>query len=171
MHCSELTALVQGCITHVLVSVIQLECRRRVCQWINHSIISSSSNDSSSCHLLTGDGCSKKEWPTRSQRLANRFINIILQPACWQLSKQGCSQSYPHIIIIIMTLVLELSLSSKQGYEYFGITRKDGKTIYREWAPGAKAAALIGDFNGWEPYWMDKDQWGVWSIELPDSKS
>lgn len=57
-----------------------------------------------------------------------------------------------------------------QGYEYLGFTRKDGKTIYREWAPGAKAAALIGDFNGWEPFWMNRDEWGVWSIELPDSE-
>lgn len=48
--------------------------------------------------------------------------------------------------------------------------RKDGKTIYREWAPGAKAAALIGDFNNWECAWMQKDEWGVWSVELPDGE-
>lgn len=57
-----------------------------------------------------------------------------------------------------------------QGYENLGITRKAGKTVYREWAPGAKAAALIGDFNKWEPAWMERDEWGVWSVELPDGK-
>eukprot|EP00879_Flechtneria_rotunda_P011602 GHRR01012119.1.p1 GENE.GHRR01012119.1~~GHRR01012119.1.p1 ORF type:complete len:733 (+),score=193.09 GHRR01012119.1:150-2348(+) len=55
-----------------------------------------------------------------------------------------------------------------KGYEYLGFTRKGNKTIYREWAPGAKAAALIGDFNNWEPAWMNRDEWGVWSIELDD---
>jgi 1,4-alpha-glucan branching enzyme len=42
--------------------------------------------------------------------------------------------------------------------------------VYREWAPGAKAAALIGDFNNWEPAWMERDEWGVWSVELPDGE-
>ncbi|WIA28178.1 hypothetical protein OEZ86_010746 [Tetradesmus obliquus] len=55
-----------------------------------------------------------------------------------------------------------------KGFESLGFVRKDGKTIYREWAPGAKAAALIGDFNNWECAWMQKDEWGVWSVELPD---
>ncbi len=32
----------------------------------------------------------------------------------------------------------------------------------------AQAAALIGDFSNWEPVWMTKDQWGVWSVTLPD---
>lgn len=40
-------------------------------------------------------------------------------------------------------------LTRMQGYEKFGIIHKDGKTVYREWAPGAIAAQLIGDFNGW----------------------
>jgi hypothetical protein len=40
--------------------------------------------------------------------------------------------------------------------------------VYREWAPAAQAAALIGDFSGWQPVWMDRDQWGVWSVRLPD---
>lgn len=43
-----------------------------------------------------------------------------------------------------------------------------GETVYREWAPGAQAAALIGDFSGWEPRWMTKDEFGVWEVRLPD---
>jgi hypothetical protein len=57
-----------------------------------------------------------------------------------------------------------------QGYENLGFTRKGNATVYREWAPGAKAAALIGDFNKWEPTWMEKDEWGVWSVEIPDGE-
>ncbi|KAG2486093.1 hypothetical protein HYH03_015188 [Edaphochlamys debaryana] len=55
-----------------------------------------------------------------------------------------------------------------KGYEYYGITREDGATVYREWAPAAQAAALIGDFSHWQPVWMSRDEWGVWSVRLPD---
>ena len=54
------------------------------------------------------------------------------------------------------------------GYQKFGITRGKNCTIYREWAPGAIAAQLIGDFNGWAGTWMSRDDFGVWSVELPD---
>lgn len=67
--------------------------------------------------------------------------------------------------------LIELISHSLQGYENLGFSRRGNKTVYREWAPGAKAAALIGDFNKWEPTWMEKDEWGVWSVELPDGMS
>jgi 1,4-alpha-glucan branching enzyme len=62
-----------------------------------------------------------------------------------------------------------------QGHHTFGLNRgtRDGEpgVWYREWAPGAHYLALIGDFNGWErganP--MERDEWGVWSVFLPDS--
>lgn len=54
------------------------------------------------------------------------------------------------------------------GYKYYGFTRGDACTIYREWAPGASAAQLIGDFNGWTGTWMEKNEFGVWSVTLPD---
>jgi 1,4-alpha-glucan branching enzyme len=36
-----------------------------------------------------------------------------------------------------------------KAYEYFGFnySEKDGGIYYREWAPGAKEAFLIGDFS------------------------
>ena len=37
------------------------------------------------------------------------------------------------------------------GLHRFGLQRGDGGTWYREWAPAASAASLIGDFNGWNP--------------------
>jgi 1,4-alpha-glucan branching enzyme len=86
-----------------------------------------------------------------------------------------------------------------RGYELFGFTRgveplrpagapppaADGAAAaaprragiwYREWAPGARAACLMGDFNGWkgcgEPGYeataMSRDAFGVFSLFLPD---
>ena len=49
-----------------------------------------------------------------------------------------------------------------------GFTRDGGATVYREWAPAATAAQLIGDFNGWAGAAMQRDASGVWSITLPD---
>jgi 1,4-alpha-glucan branching enzyme len=31
-----------------------------------------------------------------------------------------------------------------------GFNRKQGCTVYREWAPAAQAASLIGDFSSWQ---------------------
>ncbi len=61
-----------------------------------------------------------------------------------------------------------------QGHRYFGFNRVEHEgeigVWYREWAPGAHALALIGDFNGWDrganPMFMD--DWGVWHLFLPD---
>lgn len=43
--------------------------------------------------------------------------------------------------------------SFSRGYEYYGFNRTEqsGKRgiLYREWAPNAVAASLVGDFNGW----------------------
>ena len=62
-----------------------------------------------------------------------------------------------------------------QGYKYFGLNRgeKDGQPgiWYREWAPGAKALALIGEYNGWQAgpeHWAVKNDYGVWELFLPD---
>ncbi len=61
-----------------------------------------------------------------------------------------------------------------QGADYFGFNRgrsnDEAGIWYREWAPGARAVFLIGDFNGWDrsrtP--LARDEWGVWSVFLPD---
>jgi Starch binding domain/Carbohydrate-binding module 48 (Isoamylase N-terminal domain) len=44
-----------------------------------------------------------------------------------------------------------------RGWEYYGLTRAlggmDGNQpgiMYREWAPAAQSASLVGDFNGWD---------------------
>ncbi|KAB1221286.1 1,4-alpha-glucan-branching enzyme 1, chloroplastic/amyloplastic [Morella rubra] len=58
-----------------------------------------------------------------------------------------------------------------RGYEKFGFTRSATGIMYREWAPGAKSAALIGDFNNWNPNAdiMTRNQFGVWEIFLPNN--
>ena len=61
-----------------------------------------------------------------------------------------------------------------QGHRYFGFNRAEHEgeigVWYREWAPGAHALALIGDFNGWDrgAHPMFMDDWGVWHLFLPD---
>ncbi|GAO49934.1 hypothetical protein G7K_4070-t1 [Saitoella complicata NRRL Y-17804] len=60
-----------------------------------------------------------------------------------------------------------------RGYEMFGfIVKSDGTVTYREWAPGAKEASLVGDFNNWDPASqpMTRDDYGVWSITIPPVK-
>lgn len=41
--------------------------------------------------------------------------------------------------------------------------------VYREWAPGAANAQLIGDFNGWDGNagQMTRDKFGTWEIRIP----
>ncbi|KZZ96208.1 1,4-alpha-glucan-branching enzyme [Ascosphaera apis ARSEF 7405] len=57
-----------------------------------------------------------------------------------------------------------------KGYEKFGFNVADNGDIhYREWAPNAVEAALVGDFNEWNntanP--MKKNDFGVWEIVVP----
>ncbi|MFH0980769.1 MAG: alpha amylase C-terminal domain-containing protein [Planctomycetota bacterium] len=60
------------------------------------------------------------------------------------------------------------------GHQYFGLNRGEHQgrpgVWYREWAPGAHALTLTGDFNGWnrESHPLTRDEFGVWSIFLPD---
>eukprot|EP00891_Asterochloris_glomerata_P008249 jgi/Astpho2/8249/Aster-01334 len=58
-----------------------------------------------------------------------------------------------------------------QGYKYYGLNRgeHEGKTgiWYREWAPGARALALVGEFNNWDPkpeHWGVKNDFGVFQL-------
>lgn len=57
-----------------------------------------------------------------------------------------------------------------RGYERFGFTfHDDGTIVYREWAPNAEQAFLIGEFNNWnrEATPMTKNNFGVWELTLP----
>ncbi len=54
------------------------------------------------------------------------------------------------------------------GYLYFGIHRTREGWVVREWLPGAQAAYLTGDFNGWDHLSdpLEKKENGVWEIRL-----
>ena len=62
------------------------------------------------------------------------------------------------------------------GHQFFGLNRgtHEGKAgvWYREWAPGALSLRLVGDFNNWDrgATLMARDQWGIWSVFLPDEQ-
>ncbi|WOL11903.1 1,4-alpha-glucan-branching enzyme 2-2, chloroplastic/amyloplastic-like [Canna indica] len=58
-----------------------------------------------------------------------------------------------------------------RGYEKFGFQRSVNGITYREWAPGAKWATLIGDFNNWNPNAdvMTRNEYGVWEVFLPNN--
>ena len=54
------------------------------------------------------------------------------------------------------------------GYKKFGFSKKaDGTIVFREWCPPAAEAWLVGEFNDWKGEPMTRDQFGVWSCELP----
>ena len=55
------------------------------------------------------------------------------------------------------------------GYMYFGFHRTNEGWFYREWAPGAEAMYLTGDFCGWDRYAhrMTKKDGGVFELFLP----
>lgn len=58
-----------------------------------------------------------------------------------------------------------------RGYDKMGFNSSVAGITYREWAPGAKGASLIGDFNNWNPNAdvMTKNEFGVWEIFLPNN--
>ena len=51
-----------------------------------------------------------------------------------------------------------------------GFTCDENGITYREWAPAARAASLIGDFNSWntDKNWMKKNEFGVFELFLPN---
>mmetsp|Transcript_8804 Transcript_8804/g.15174 ORF Transcript_8804/g.15174 Transcript_8804/m.15174 type:complete len:725 (+) Transcript_8804:121-2295(+) len=57
-----------------------------------------------------------------------------------------------------------------RGYERFGFNRKEGGVEYREWAPGARALYVFGDFNNWNrsSHPCTRDNFGVWSTFIAD---
>ncbi|KAI9890128.1 MAG: alpha-1,4-glucan branching enzyme [Vezdaea aestivalis] len=59
-----------------------------------------------------------------------------------------------------------------KGFEKFGLNvLENGDIIYREWAPNATQAYLVGDFNNWnrDTTPMKKDSFGVWEVLVPAS--
>lgn len=54
------------------------------------------------------------------------------------------------------------------GYKYFGFHQESKHWTFREWAPNAKRAWLVGDFNNWENNFELKQAYGgAWEISIP----
>ncbi|KAJ3111534.1 alpha-1,4-glucan branching enzyme [Phlyctochytrium bullatum] len=58
-----------------------------------------------------------------------------------------------------------------KGYNVYGFSFTPEAIVYREWAPGAQTACLIGEFNNWnrESHPMKRNDFGVWEITLPNN--
>ncbi len=60
------------------------------------------------------------------------------------------------------------------AHEYYGLHLRDGRWIFREWAPNATSIELVGDFNGWkadESFALSRvkgDPDGAWEGEWPE---
>ncbi|KAI5476961.1 Glycoside Hydrolase Family 13 protein [Pseudohyphozyma bogoriensis] len=57
-----------------------------------------------------------------------------------------------------------------KGYVKYGFNvLPDNSIVYREWAPGAETASLIGEFNGWDRFshQMKKNPFGTFEITIP----
>ena len=59
------------------------------------------------------------------------------------------------------------------GYRYFGFQRTENGWFFREWLPGADAARLTGDFNGWarDTHPLTPIGNGVWEGVFPDKNT
>ena len=54
------------------------------------------------------------------------------------------------------------------GYKYFGFQQESKHWTFREWAPNAKKAWLVGDFKNWENNFELKQAYGgTWEISIP----
>lgn len=57
-----------------------------------------------------------------------------------------------------------------KSYKSFGVNQfVDGGVYCKEWAPGAEAVFLTGDFNGWNPFShpYKKMEYGKWELFIP----
>lgn len=79
-----------------------------------------------------------------------------------------------HAQLLSNICALEGSLDAfcfASGLQRFGLQRGLCGTWYREWAPAALAASLVGDFNGWDPraHPCGRTADGVFEVFVPDA--
>lgn len=58
-----------------------------------------------------------------------------------------------------------------KSYNKMGFSlNEEGLIVFKEYAPGAKALTIFGDFNDWnrDEFALTKDNFGFWSITFPD---
>lgn len=57
------------------------------------------------------------------------------------------------------------------GYTEMGFFEEGGHLVYREWAPAAQQVQLIGDFNDWNGWNLEREAFGTWKIAIPKGES
>src|SRR5437899_1764591 len=57
-------------------------------------------------------------------------------------------------------------------YEKLGAHLGADATRFAVWAPNAQSAAVVGDFNGWDPraHPMQPSDAGIWQAAVPEAK-
>lgn len=58
-------------------------------------------------------------------------------------------------------------LNFAKSFTKLGLHQEGSQVVYREWAPFAEDAFMIGEFNNWKGTQMHKDPHGIWSCTLP----
>ena len=101
-----------------------------------------------------------------NQKLGILKIDPMLQPYAGDLNLR--MELYSAAKAKLLTRAKSLR-ELANGYLYYGFHKTKTCWIYREWAPHAQAAALVGDFNGWNQntHRMTRLDGGNWEIKLP----
>ena len=107
----------------------------------------------------------------RSPKLAKLSDDPWLEPYLGQLEQRADHIRYEEERLTGGKMTLD---EFANAHEYYGLHFRDGRWLFREWAPNATAIYLVGDFSNWEQ--TDEfalhygDGHGVWEIELPANK-
>ncbi len=104
----------------------------------------------------------------RDPKLAKLSDDPWLEPYLGQIKERAYHIDYTEHRLTGGEMTLD---EFANAHEYFGLHFRDGRWVFREWAPNATAIYLIGDFSGWEqrdPFALHYgDGNGVWEIDLP----
>lgn len=91
--------------------------------------------------------------PKSCERSAAKHIGMVAHDPYLEPYEDAIRGRYDHALWKIGQLTEQgkRSLSDfANGYDYFGLHHlKDGRWVFREWAPNATAIFLVGDFNDW----------------------
>lgn len=60
---------------------------------------------------------------------------------------------------------------SHQIKKNLGVILYRGKAVFRVWAPFAKSVGIIGTFNDWQESYLESENDGYWSIEIPGAEA
>ncbi|KAJ1658732.1 alpha-1,4-glucan branching enzyme [Dispira simplex] len=133
--------------------------------------VSESSNPVANANLASGPA--QSSWPTEDngKHGSSDGTGVIQRDPWLEPFRDALRDRYQYFQQWCRTIeATEGGLEKfSRGYERFGFNKTDTHTVYREWAPGATSACLIGEFNNWDhaAHPMRKNEFGVWEITIP----